>query len=47
MISVYDKIIANQPICNVFFLKSNCNCLLWSFIIFIRVSQDELEPWRY
>ena len=39
MNSVYDKVIAYQPICNVF-LKSNCNYLLYSFILFIRVSMS-------
>ena len=44
MNSVYDKVITNQPICNVF-LKSEFICLL--FIIIFYSSQDELEHWRY
>ena len=39
MKSVYDKVFANQPICNVF-VKRNCNFLQYSFILFIRVRRS-------
>ena len=40
MNSVYDKVIANQPICNVLQLITR---IIFSFYS----SQDELEHWRY
>ena len=43
MNSVYYKVIANQPICNV--LKKVIE-LLTLIIYFLKSSQDELEHWR-
>ena len=43
MNSVYDKVITNQPICNVF---KKVISSLYYFSIFFYSSQDELEQWR-
>ena len=43
MISVYDKIITNQPICNV--LQKRVS-FVNNLSLFFYSSQDELEDWR-
>ena len=43
MNSVYDKVITNQPICNVLWKFNSSVCFL---SVFFWSSQDELEHWR-
>ena len=44
MNSVFDKIITNQPICNVL---SKIISSVYSLSLFFFSSQDQLEHWRY
>ena len=43
MISVYDKVISNQPFCNVSYKKISS---VYSLPLVCFSSQDELEHWR-